>query len=130
MLLPPFRQILILFANGLYGNCICHHGIEIVSCHAAKYAVQRFLQNGVALHNGDADVHIFLRDFKIVIAAGEVQDRQVGISDQSALGISVQTKSTIPVSSAISMAGAVSCALWMSAPAIWGRQESYQMVPR
>ena len=46
-----------------------------------------------------------------------------------AVGMSVQTKSTTPDSRAISMAGADSWAGWMSAPSIWGRQVSYQMVP-
>ena len=46
-----------------------------------------------------------------------------------AVGISVQMKSTLPLSTAMIMAGAVSAWVWMSAPGIWGRQESYQMVP-
>ena len=45
-----------------------------------------------------------------------------------AVGISVQMKSTASVSRAISMAGAVSAAVWIWAPSIWGRQGSYQMV--
>ena len=46
-----------------------------------------------------------------------------------AVGISVQTKSTVPDSSAISMAGADSCGGTICASGIWGRQESYQIVP-
>ena len=42
--------------------------------------------------------------------------------------MSVQMKSTVPVSRAISMAGAVSAAGWIWAPSIWGSMESYQMV--
>ncbi len=43
--------------------------------------------------------------------------------------MSVQMKSTVPLSTAMIMAGAVSAADWISAPSIWGRQNSYQSVP-
>ena len=46
-----------------------------------------------------------------------------------AVGISVQIKSTVPVWSCISMAGAVSAGGSRLAFSIWVRQESYQMVP-
>ena len=46
-----------------------------------------------------------------------------------AVGRSVQTKSTAPVWSCMTMAGAVSAAVWIWASGIWGRQVSYQMVP-
>ena len=38
-------------------------------------------------------------------------------------------KSTAPVSRAMSIEGAVSCAVWIRAPFICGRQVVYQMVP-
>ena len=46
-----------------------------------------------------------------------------------AVGMSVQMKSTVPVCSCMIMAGALSAGAMSSAPSIWGRQESYQMVP-
>lgn len=46
-----------------------------------------------------------------------------------AVGISVQTKSTVPVCSCMIIAGALSAGAMMFAPVIWGRQESYQFVP-
>ena len=46
-----------------------------------------------------------------------------------AVGISVQMKSTVPLSTAMTMAGAVSAWGIIWAPEIWGRQVSYQTVP-
>ena len=46
-----------------------------------------------------------------------------------AVGMSVQMKSTVPVWSCMIMAGALSAGASSSAFSIWGRQESYQMVP-
>lgn len=73
-------------AEGLDGNGLIHHGVEIVLGHGGEHAVDGVLQLGVPLSHRHADVDLALIHFEVVVGAGEVQELHVGIGDHGALG--------------------------------------------
>ena len=72
-----------LLAQGLDGDGLLHDGIEILHGHGAQHSINLLLEHGVALHHGNANVHVlcphFLIELEVAIGAGEVQNLQVGI---------------------------------------------------
>ena len=56
----------ILAFDGLDSDCLCHHSVEIISGHLAQNSIQSVLQNGVALHHGDTDVHILVGNGEVI----------------------------------------------------------------
>ena len=86
---PPALVYLKILAQGLDGNGLCHYPVEVVRGHGGQRLVDGFLQNGVALHQRNADVDILgadlLGELEVTVGAGEVQDLHVGISSHGAL---------------------------------------------
>jgi hypothetical protein len=107
--------------------------VEVVGGHLAQDLVERVLEIGVALATEMPMLTSSSETLKSsLVLAEKSRIFMIGvrlITAACAVGISVQTKSTVPVSSAISMAGADSDADWILASLICGRQVSYQMVP-
>ena len=67
-----------------------HELVEVLDGHGAQHAVDGLAQDGVALHHGDADVHVLgtllLGELEVAVGAGEVKDDHVGVGGHGALG--------------------------------------------